>query len=212
MCLSTEPLSPPPPPSGWKNIFHFINHVLSKQCCSRHALRSAGSAQSSWYWLHRDLSLLGCYPERVGLGVVVGVCITQGTCVTRVLGRAGITPFCFTKGPTKLCLRGYGQGGRSLLCCLILKLLQLYMHIPCLLNVASQWPVFLPGWPLDLGYIYNLEAVPPFPPWAHTPLGWVHFSSLGREKNNVHSTCRHCVLGYKLRERPGSLQRPLWGL
>lgn len=127
-CLSTEPFSPA---SGWKNIFHFINHMLSKQCCSRHAVRSVGSAQSSWYCDSTGVSLcLGAMLRGVGLGVMVGVCVTQGTCVTRTLGRAGITSICFTKGPTKLCLTGYGQGGRSLLCCLILKLLQLYMHIP----------------------------------------------------------------------------------
>lgn len=180
LCLSTEPFSPA---SGWKNIFHFINHVLSKQCCSRHAVRSVRSAQSSWYCDSTAASLcLGAMLRGVGLGLVVGVCVTQETCVTRTLDRAGITSICFTKGPTKLCLRGYGEGGRRLLCCLMLKLLQLYVNIPCLLNVASQWPIFLPGWSLDLGYIYNLEAVPPSLPGAHTPLGWIHFSRLGREQ------------------------------
>lgn len=116
LCLLTEPFSLL---LGGKTFFtSFI------ACCQNNVVQG----------MPHDLQdqhspLLGCYAERVGLGVVTGVCVA--------LGRAGITSICFAKRPTKLCLRRYGHGGRSLLCCLILKLLQLYMHIPCL-NVASQ--------------------------------------------------------------------------
>lgn len=80
--LSTQPSSLI---GSWENIFYFIYHT----CCQNNvgsspAIRSAGSDQPSLY-CRRDATraLTGAVLKKVGLGLVVGVYVIQGTCFSQ---------------------------------------------------------------------------------------------------------------------------------